>query len=660
MSNTKEQERKSWPWLALLVLSIFLAFAPASLGIYPMKFDIMDQFYPCRAFLAERFAAGEVPLWAPYIHFGYPFYSDPQAGLHYPIVWLLALIFGYSAYTMHLEFLLHVCLLGLSFFGLLRSLGKSRETAFLGALTWALSGFVLSNAQHLTWLISAAWLSTAVWALQELFRTRRMFWAFVFGAALGLSITGGYPAFAIIAFYCFLPYIAWRFYHVVCEQKRRVLALFSLAAFVALSLSWAYLYSLYEVMPFVARSTGLSAEQVNINAFPPRALLSLVAPWATGIESGFWGTDISMSNIYLGFLALPLFFFSWRLALARGYALLFAAGLLCLFLAFGEATPLRTWFYYSLPGMKFFKMASIFRVFASFFFLLYLSAVFEKLIQDTEQRHRFLRSFLLIIPLYLLGLFVLWQFVDFPTPVWRRLWLQVFYSSAALGGLAVLAYTFRDKPWQSKLFLLFVCGDLLLAASLQGPSTVYDRDVSLRSLQASIDKLKAEREPLPSKPLSQYNSGGDGSTVPIWHNLSFFRAQPAPNGFNNYHLAKSDSIEFALYDKPFVHALDSGIQVELKSFAPQAFSASVQAEQAGRIRLLQMDMPGWKIHNAQGQALPRAAQGGPFIDIAVDTAAQEIHWHYEHKRARWGFWLTVAAAFATILGLLATKNQFTF
>ena len=596
-SDLPTRPQTAWPWLLALFLSIGLAFAPVSLGLYSMKFDIMDQFYPCRVFIAESFARGELPLWSPYIYLGYPFYSDPQAGLHYPLTWLLALLFGYRAYTMHLEFLFHVWLLAASFWALLRSLGLRADTAFWGALSLGLSGFVLSNAQHLTWLISVAWLSTAAWALHRLWAQPRVFWALVLGWSLAMNLTGGYPAFSIIAFYLLLPYCLWRFWHLEGGLRLRYLGLFSLAALFSLSLGWSYLYGLYEVLPLVDRGAGLTAEQVNALPFPPKALISLFAPWATGTAPEYWGTDISMSNLYLGALALPLALYSGRLGLKRSAYWPLALGLVLLLVAMGSATPLRTWLYHALPGMKFFKMASIFRLFASFFFLIFLSFALEQLLQSAEKRRAFGRFLALYLPLYFGFYLLLPQLANFPPEVWGRIGPQGLWYGLILAGLALGLWAFHQKTWQTWLLLAFTLGDLSVAAFLHGPSTVYDRQVRLSQLQGAIDQLKAERE-LPLLPVDAYPSGGDGRTVPIWQNISFFRAIPAASGFNNYHLGLSDRIEPALYAQPLVHALDKGLRVELKTFEGQRISAQYRAEARGRVRLLQIGLPHWQVMDA--------------------------------------------------------------
>lgn len=190
--------------IGLMALVQCMAFAQVALGIYAMKYDIMDQFYPCRAFIAESLQRGELPLWNPYIYFGYPFYSDPQAGLHYPLVWVFSYVFAYSAYTMHLEFMLHVFLAGLAMYLIVAHKTKDWRLALLGGLSFSLSGVFVGNAQHLTWLISLAWLSMAAYNLLRLSERPHWHWGLGLGLSLAFSLTGGYPAFGFISAYLFI------------------------------------------------------------------------------------------------------------------------------------------------------------------------------------------------------------------------------------------------------------------------------------------------------------------------------------------------------------------------------------------------------------------------------------------------------------------------
>ena len=51
--------------------------------------DTLFYIYPYWEHRARAFLSGQIPLWNPYIFMGSPFLANPQAGVLYPLNWLL-------------------------------------------------------------------------------------------------------------------------------------------------------------------------------------------------------------------------------------------------------------------------------------------------------------------------------------------------------------------------------------------------------------------------------------------------------------------------------------------------------------------------------------------------------------------------------------------
>lgn len=122
-----ENRFKNFLSIIIILACIMLAFRQVAFFDYTMKWDIMDQFFPCRFFISECLRHKIFPFWCPYISFGYPFYADPQGGTFYPLTWIISFISGYNVYSIAYDYLIHVAIAGIAFYYLLK--GRKRKQA---------------------------------------------------------------------------------------------------------------------------------------------------------------------------------------------------------------------------------------------------------------------------------------------------------------------------------------------------------------------------------------------------------------------------------------------------------------------------------------------------------------------------------------------------
>ena len=102
--------------------------------------DLITQMYPWRTFAAESIRDGVFPFRNPYILGGVPFLGNSQSALLYPphaLYYLLPLPVAWG-----LMFALHAFLAGLFTFLFLREIGCRAPPALLGAITFAMCGFM--------------------------------------------------------------------------------------------------------------------------------------------------------------------------------------------------------------------------------------------------------------------------------------------------------------------------------------------------------------------------------------------------------------------------------------------------------------------------------------------------------------------------------------
>ena len=180
----------------------------------------MDWFYPMRYLIGECLQNHVLPVWNPYINLGYPLHTDPQSGALYPIVWIIGYFLGYSPFTINLEFILHILF---AFYGMKKlseAIGLKGNVSILVGLSYACCGFFVGNAQHLTWIISAAWIPYILYYYIKLIKKTpgKMRLAFLF---LLFIVDGRISCILNYSFYILL--IAFFIHSISSNKKEKIL-----------------------------------------------------------------------------------------------------------------------------------------------------------------------------------------------------------------------------------------------------------------------------------------------------------------------------------------------------------------------------------------------------------------------------------------------------
>ncbi|MFM9007309.1 MAG: hypothetical protein ACKORE_01875, partial [Bacteroidota bacterium] len=350
----------------LMLLFAALAYWQVSTFSYCLKWDTMDQYYPWRHFVVESFRSGILPLWNPYEQFGYPIHADPQSGCWYPFLWLVSLMGEYNLPALHMEFMLHVLVGGWGMFRLLVYNGTGRREAFLLGCAYLCCGIFVANAQHLTYVISAAWIPHVMVRFQRISQadsTFREVPGFVMSSALLLC--GGYPAFTIILAYLLVGYAIWQFLD--RSGKSPGIRAYAIRLVVSLAgivmLCGGFTISIIQSLEFVSRTQGLDYRIASWGPFSPQSLISLLVPLATTRSTDFINTDISMASVYFGLFALAGFVLFIRSTKSRKDWVILSLLLLFLLASFGAYTPVHRVLVESIPLFDLFRFPSVFRMF---------------------------------------------------------------------------------------------------------------------------------------------------------------------------------------------------------------------------------------------------------------------------------------------------------
>ncbi|MDQ3934210.1 MAG: hypothetical protein M3340_06215, partial [Actinomycetota bacterium] len=148
------------------------------------------------------FAARDGAAWDPYQFGGHTFLGELQTALYYPLGELFFLVTGSITGRGITAYLIaHMLMTAVFMYAFLRVLGLVRPGAVVGALAWAIGGYMLHRlTAQANIFVSATWLPL-IFLLFHLALTRALWVALPAGAALGVSLLGGHiqpPAFAIV------------------------------------------------------------------------------------------------------------------------------------------------------------------------------------------------------------------------------------------------------------------------------------------------------------------------------------------------------------------------------------------------------------------------------------------------------------------------------
>ncbi|HET8772882.1 MAG TPA: hypothetical protein VFP80_03790, partial [Thermoanaerobaculia bacterium] len=300
--------------------------------------DLAHYYYPAKHVLREIVLGGEFPYWNPLLAAGQPMAANPEHEVFYPLTWLVLL----PSYDLgfRLLVLLHIHITAWTMYALLRSMRASPAAAFLGALSFALGGVVLSSLTLLPILFVLAWLPlTCLFTRRFLLHRRPR--DFVFAAlSLGLQMLIGEPT--TIAQTGFLLG-AYAIALGIRERTIRPLAYVALISIVALAVGAAAVLPAIDHAGDSVRSRGFEFDVVTTWSTPFARIADLFWPNATPPRLYERGTPFYLS-IYPGLLATLLVIAGFALRM-RGAALTGAILAVSWLLALGDHTPLWGWLY---------------------------------------------------------------------------------------------------------------------------------------------------------------------------------------------------------------------------------------------------------------------------------------------------------------------------
>jgi len=261
--------------------------------------DLILENYVWKRFILESLRAGQPPLWNPYLFAGVPFLAAGQHSALYPfslIFYIFPLWWAYGAFAAS-----QVFLAGAFMYLFLRVLGVGRLGATLGAMTYALSGFMLVSVVFPMIVAGAAWLPLILACIELALRRQpalggrptRLPWVAAGALALGCQVLAGHIEITLYTLMVAAAYAAWRLLRrtgdggrttdVVGAQGLAPLLAPRLSSVVAmmglgLGLGAIQLVPLFDVVQSNFRQGAATFEQIQGWAYPPRHIAAFLVP----------------------------------------------------------------------------------------------------------------------------------------------------------------------------------------------------------------------------------------------------------------------------------------------------------------------------------------------------------------------------------------------
>ena len=331
--------------------------------------DGQIDYLPSRVFSAQAFRSGALPLWDPHIFSGMSHPAIVQtAPLYPPNIVLYGLL--PSTVAFNLSTLLHILLLLGFSHAFFRLLGDRDDAAWLGAVAFTFSGFLLLHIESVAIFNATAWIPPLFYCVEKWTRGRQWKYCALGGVCLALQLLAGWPQMVLLS----AIFVGIYALSALREQGRRwqLLAGLSLMGAISAGLGAVEILPTMEFKAFSNLATLTYSHFVS-NSIPPQTLVTLLFPYLMGADYATFhpvpylgGAQMAITATYMGILPLMLAvgaLFLWRTSRHVRFAAVSAV--VAAVLSFGGFTPLGP-VLYRLPAYNFFRDHRVIAIFMAF------------------------------------------------------------------------------------------------------------------------------------------------------------------------------------------------------------------------------------------------------------------------------------------------------
>jgi hypothetical protein len=578
MLRSLPEQKLTYFHITLLCLAPFLVFWPLWLHAEAMAYDMADYFLPFRYFIGECLQQHRFPWWNPYSGLGIPMAADPQSGVFYPVTWLIGYLFGYNFITINIEYLLHLSIAGIGMYQLLRGLKYAPAICILLAASYQFSGFLVNNAQHLTWIISASWLPFFLhyYRLTILFGKRNN--AIKAALSLFMFTTGGYPAFLIILLYLVGGhFIFMLLQHILLKKPSEILHMLkwsSIMLLIYLLVTAPYILSFLQGIPLMTRGEALAKDHTLFRAFTPQSVITFLLPAAPLGQHIDFETDTSMANAYIGLAALVFLLSSIFNKHSRETLSIIIIAFLLLLFSFGDSLPFWPLLFEQVPLFDHIRFPAAFRLFVIMGFIIAAAEGLNniRILQSALPRYLALFILLLVFTIGVVSFFTVSKLV-LPVSFTTESMLRFFGESSTFHNMLlqsiiqvilVVILQLLLKSGQKKvtgkwyiLLAIFVFADLFIAARINFP-VIISSAFPAKQLNEKLSLTPAGFPSWDPNTETEITNIGNGSFAPSYFNNNLFikkfsRDSYAPFILKLRNELEQSSVDFVLMDHPVMY-----------------------------------------------------------------------------------------------------------
>jgi hypothetical protein len=315
--------------------------------------DVLEYFFPYRAYAAQAIAAGRLPLWNPDHFGGAPFLANIQNAVFYPPTALFYVLDFPTAYSWSVA--LHVFLGGLFTYLFARqSVQLGRPAALIAALAFAFGGFIGGQMGHLNQLSAAVWLPALLLCWDKAIEGRLAY--VVLGAlTVGVQFLAGHSQESYLMLVALLLYAGYGALLALRGGGWPVVPVHGLAMVVVLALgvglAAVQLVPTTELTSWSIRADGLTYDAATTFSLPGTMLLNALLP-PFGNRAMLLEPGATEFLGYTGVTGLVLALAALAYGRRRETAFFGALAAVALFLALGKQNPLYPALFRVVPGFN--------------------------------------------------------------------------------------------------------------------------------------------------------------------------------------------------------------------------------------------------------------------------------------------------------------------
>ena len=671
-------------------LLTMVVFWPLSLRLFTLKNDALTYYYPVRTLICDALRNHELPLWTPYINMGYPLHADMQSSAWNPIVWLFSFLTNYNLAAFQYELLFYLCFAGIGCYYLCREFGWSKSTAFIIAVAYELSGFMIDSAQFFVCISSACYLPYVFIFFRKFIIRLQAADSILTAFFLYLFFTGGYPSLFITTIYFLLAYTIFIFWNTgkkIHYLKKSLLpTALLIATFILLCLP--AIISFTRHLPYIVRGKAQSLQFVLENSMPPFSMISLISPFSTTANFALLNTDMLMRNTYIGIVPILFLFYGisnkliWK---NKEVKFFFITGLIMFGLAFGRHFFLRPLTYYILPLMNTFRHPALFRLFGIFCFLYVAGFSINEYQKNNLAKNR---KFLTRVWMAFLSVIIITGIIiaisgghkiignihpgssglnALKSSLSQLNFYQRFFIQLPVILLILLAFkTIMHRQGFFKWLMLLSVIDFFAASQLNMPITIIG--AKRFNEVENIFKRNKERFPAPGKnsiEINSYNTydstNGIGSKIPFEKRI----------GRNDYFITPGNlmaQIKFygspvreKVFANPVIYFADTltynplttanGDSIIITGFSANTLECNTNNKIPSSVIYLQNDYPGWKAFIDNNPAAIKKVDT-TFMAVNIPAGRHTLIFRYNPRLVIYSWYLSMMVLISVLIFFL--------